>query len=86
VYDSFGNLVRNVGGDYKQPHRPSDPVDRVFLDGNLLEYTRGEIQLTIELVNQIWFDVWYIYELSLDNGRSTRDKNHTGGFRVRTEF
>jgi hypothetical protein len=86
IYDDSGNLVTNVGGDIRQPHRPSDPIDRVFLDGNLVRYTRGQLRISHEIINQIWCDGWYLYELSTNAQQESRDENHTAGFRVRMEF
>jgi hypothetical protein len=86
VYDESGNLVRNVGGDYRQPHRPDDPVDRVFLDGNLMKTTRGEILVTCEIINQLWVDGWYLFEMVRDVNADTEDRNQTGGIRLRMEF
>jgi len=84
VYDSAGTLIRNVGGDYQQPHRPDDPVDRVFLDGTLVEATTLETLVTWEFVHQIWLEGWYLFESV--SSTDSENQNNTWGVRVRTEF
>jgi hypothetical protein len=79
-------LVNNVGGDYRQPHRPDDPNDRVFLDGNLMKASTIDARLTWEFVHQMWFEAWYLDELIRDVTSGFEDRNHTWGLRIRTEF
>jgi hypothetical protein len=86
IYDSTGVLVKNVGGDYRQPHRPDDPNDRVFLDGNLMKASTIDARLTWEFVHQMWFEAWYLDELIRDVTSGFEDRNHTWGLRIRTEF
>jgi hypothetical protein len=86
VYDSTGTLIRNVGGDFEQPHRPSDPIDRVFLDGDLMKQTTVEARVSWEAIHQIWLEGWYLYERAEDVSLGLKDRNSTWGIRVRTEF
>ncbi len=86
IVDSTGHLVRNVGGDFLQPHRPSDPTERVFLDGILVKTQKIDFIATCEIRNQIWLDVWYEYESILNTLSNFRNTNNTFGARIRTEF
>lgn len=84
VYDAAGNLVRNVGGNVFQPHRPSDPLEAPFLDGVLVRSRQIQLLATYEIVNQIWLDGW----LQFDSEEATgiRTTNTTGGVRLRAEL
>ena len=86
IYDSTGTLVRNVGGDHEQPHRPVDPEDRVFLDGELVKASTLEGRLTWEFVHQIWLEGWYLYEKTRNTTTGFEDLNQTWGARIRMEF
>jgi hypothetical protein len=85
VYDSLGTLVRNVGGDVLQPHRPADPQERVFLDGRRVNMTRIESLVSYEVTNQTWLEGWYLFEDTEPEG-ANREVNHTAGVRVRLLF
>lgn len=86
VYDSTGTLINNVGGDYEQPHRPEDPIDRVFLDGELMKATTIEARVSWECVHQIWLEGWYLREAIMNESSGLEDRNQTWGLRIRTEF
>jgi hypothetical protein len=60
IYDSTGTLVKNVGGDFLQPHRVGKDSDRKeFLGGNLVETHRLQAFATYEIVNEIFLDLRY---------------------------
>jgi hypothetical protein len=85
VYDA-GILAKNVGGDILVPHRPTDPENRVFLDGILMKRNTVEALASYEFVNQLWLDGWYLFESMKDGGTGTTTRNHTFGARLRTEL
>ena len=86
IVDSTGRLIKNVGGDFLQPHRPADPLEVTFLDGILVRTRKVDFITTYEIRNQIWLDVWYEHE-SIENtsSHSTVTDNTYGG-RIRMEF
>ena len=84
VYDASGALVRNVGGDLEQGHRPQDPISVTFLDGNLTKTQDLQFQGTYEIVEQIWLDGWLDYQKV--SSVSSTSANTTVGVRVRTRF
>ena len=86
VVDSAGRLIKNVGGDFLQGHRPSDPLDKVFLDGILVKTRRVDLIATYEIVNQLWLDAWYLYESANNTSLGIVDINHTFGARIRMEL
>jgi hypothetical protein len=86
VYDSTGLLVKNVGGDFRQPHRPNDPVDRVFLDGTLMKRDRIELTSAYEVVHQFWLEGWYLFESSRNVTAEKKEDNHTIALQARIEF
>jgi hypothetical protein len=86
VVDSAGRLIKNVGGDFLQGHRPSDPLDKVFLDGILVKTRRVDLTATYEIVNQMWLDAWYLYESTNNTSLGIMDINHTFGARIRMEL
>ncbi len=86
IVDATGKLVRNVGGDFLQPHRPADPQERIFLDGILVKTRRVEFLATYEIRNQMWLDGWYLNESIRNTSLNTTEKNQTVGGRVRLEF
>jgi len=86
IYDSTGMLVKNVGGDFRQPHRPTDPIDRVFLDGLLVKKSAFETRVSYELINQIWLEGWYLFESLRNVATGTTEEDHTGALQLRMEF
>jgi hypothetical protein len=86
VYDGAGNLVKNVGGDPLQPHRPSDPEERIFLDGNRVNSVRVESDLAWEAANQLWLEGWYLFEKEERDEPDVTAIDHTLGLRVRLLF
>ena len=86
IVDSTGHLIKNVGGDFLQPHRPSDPTERTFLDGMLIKTRKIDFITTWEIRNQIWLDAWYEYESIHNTYADSRNTNNTFGARIRLEF
>ena len=84
--DANGQLIKNVGGDFLQPHRQIDPIDRTFLDGILVKTRKVDFITTYEIRNQIWLDAWYEYESIVNTDSNTTDRNDTFGGRIRMEF
>lgn len=85
VYDSGGNLIKNVGGDEFVPHRTTDSNTRIFLDGQRRDYRRLQLLATYEFVNQIWLDGRIEHEM-LEDGGFPANKNTTVDLRLRLEF
>jgi hypothetical protein len=83
--DGSGKFV-NVGGDFLQPHRLRDPLERSFLDGILVKTRKVNFLTTYEIRNQIWLDAWYEYLSVKNTASNTTDINNTYGARVRMEF
>jgi len=84
VYDAGGALVKNVGGDIEQGHRPQDPVSVTFLDGIVTKTQDVLVQATYEAVYQIWVDGWLDYQKI--SSPSSAAANTTIGIRVRSRF
>ena len=62
VYDSNGDLVKNVGGNVNQPYRPDiDPEDANFLDGNRVYTDVAELSVRLEPIRNFVFDIKYAY-------------------------
>jgi hypothetical protein len=86
VVDASGMLIKNVGGDFLQGHRPVDPTDRTFLDGILKKTRRFQFLATYEFINQGWVDGWYEYQSISNESTGATDKNSTFGVRLRMEL
>jgi hypothetical protein len=83
--DSLGHLV-NVGGDFQQPHRSIDPLDRTFMAGHLARTARLAFLATYEVRNQIWIDGWCEAERVTRTFPDIIEENRTFGVRLRMEF
>lgn len=83
VYDSAGQLVRNVGGDENVPHRSTDPDTKSFLDGTLVKKQRFEALAIWEPVNQIWLEMHVLRELTIP---ASEENLTVGTIRLRVEF
>lgn len=83
--DSLGQLV-NVGGDFLQPHRSTDPLDREFMAGRVVKSSTVEVMATYEIRNQIWIDAWLTAERLRNTFFDTETSNNTVGARLRMEF
>jgi hypothetical protein len=84
-FDSLGHLV-NVGGDFQQPHRSIDPLDRAFMAGHLTRTARLSFLATYEVRNQIWIDGWCEAERVTRTFPDIIEENRTFGVRLRMEF
>ena len=60
--DPSGNLIRNVGGDFLQPHRDTDPQTKVFLDGILTRTRTLQFVGSYEFVHQLWAELFIAHE------------------------
>jgi hypothetical protein len=66
IYDSNGNLIKNVGGDPFQTRRPNDPSTVIFLDGNRQNILLLQLEAGYEIIRG--FNAHILYQLkSLDN-------------------
>jgi hypothetical protein len=86
VVDAAGALIRNVGGDYMQPHRTTDPDYVTFLDGIRVNTRFIELLATWEMVNQMWLDVHFQFESVENEALHGRAENGTLEVRLRTEL
>jgi hypothetical protein len=86
IVDGSGQLIKNVGGDFLQPHRQVDPLERTFLDGILVKTQKVDFLATYEIRNQIWLDAWYQYESINSTSTDVSNINNTYGGRIRMEF
>lgn len=87
TYDSTGNLIKNVGGDYLQPLRLGiDPIPTKLLDGNVCNTKIFQIFATYEFINEFFIDLRYKrFESKLEN---IADKTyyHDFGLALRIDF
>lgn len=86
IVDSTGLLAKNVGGSLFQPHRPSDSVEKKFLDGILMKTTRIEFFGSFEIINQWWLEGWYGFESIRNTTTGILEKNRSASARIRIEF
>jgi len=79
-------LVKNVGGDFLQPHRQGkDPETKEFLGGNFTRTQRFQAYATYEFVNEVFFDLRYeMTRRSPAVGRKMVD--HDFGIALRLDF
>lgn len=86
IVDTTGVLVKNVGGDFLQPHRQGKDADtKEFLGGNVIRTRRFYVYATYEIVNEIFFDAWY--EMIRRNPTiGKRTINHDFGIALRLDF
>ena len=83
VFDSTGNLVKNVGGDYLIPQRDSDPQSVSFLDGNRVITDVFQIYITYEIINQVLLDCHYQLTRQKDFAHDLVTHNHDYGITLR---
>jgi hypothetical protein len=84
--DANGFLVRNVGGDFLQPHRETDPEHAPFLDGIFMKTTRLQFMCTYEILRQMWADVAVENEVIKNVTAGSNQKNTTVAGRIRFEL
>ena len=86
TYDAAGRLVRNVGGDVFQPHRPSDPLDAHFLDGELVRSRSMQFLASYQFINQVWLEAWLQVDTEENTFSGVRRTNTMGGVHMRAEL
>jgi hypothetical protein len=86
VVAADGTLLKNVGGDPLQPHRDSDPETKRFLDGDLVKTQNFQLQITWEIVRQIWLDGIVAFDGTRDSQEPERRENRFADLRVRAIF
>ncbi|MFI5250982.1 MAG: capsule assembly Wzi family protein [Bacteroidota bacterium] len=86
ILDAKGNLVKDVGGDIWQPHLPTDPIETVFLDGNLVTTKRLQFFGNYEIVHHVWLGGWFEWE-RIDSAATNKvNLNKTFGAEIRMEI
>lgn len=86
-YDSAGVLIKNVGGDFLQPLR--DGIDKPptkFLDGLLHKKFIGQFNLSYEIINEVWFDLRYEWNLTRNGNPIFDIEHHNFGGAIRIDF
>lgn len=86
ILSADGYLVKNVGGDFLQPHRGGDPQKKIFLDGTLLATTRLSLAVSWEPVNQVWVEGFLRYSSVEDRSRGATVSTTEGNLHLRMEF
>ena len=86
VYGSQGNLMQNVGGDFLQPHRPTDPDQKEYLGGDPVRTYVGQVFMTYQIVHQIFLDGRYQLTRVSNVGLNTETTDHDFGVDVRFDF
>ena len=77
VYDSEGNLIRNVGGDWTIPYRYYiDATDAPFLDGVRVNNDILIAGMRVEPFREIYFD--FVYNLMKESNLTYGTSNTTG--------
>jgi len=86
VVDATGVLIRNVGGDFLQPHRATDSPTKKFLDGIVFNTTRVRFTGSWEAAHQLWVEG--VYEFTREKNRATAASttDHLFGCSVRMEW
>jgi hypothetical protein len=84
--DPTGKLLRNVGGDFLQPHRDADADHAPFLDGILMKTTRAQLMCTYEVVRQCWADLMIEHEIIRNTTTNGEQKNTLLLARLRLEL
>jgi Capsule assembly protein Wzi len=86
VVDSAGVLLRNVGGNFLQPHRAMDSPTKRFLDGILVKTTHLWLTGSWEFANKLWLDGMYEFIHERNTVAATVNSDHLLGCRVRIEW
>lgn len=86
-YDSSGILIKNVGGDYLQPLREGlDTPPTKFLDGILYKKYIGQFYLSYEIINEVFFDLRYEWNLTKKGNSISDIEHHNFGGTIRVDF
>jgi hypothetical protein len=86
IYDSNGNLVKNVGGDVLYGKRLIDSNDSPFLDGILLKTYRVALKGVYEFVNEWFVDVQYEYRSQKNVALGRTSNDHLVFFQIRFDI
>lgn len=88
IYDLVADtLVKNVGGDFQQPHRSGkDPDSKEFLGGDLVKTHRVQFLATYELVNEVFLDGRYELIARRESLNGSRLVDHDFGIALRVDF
>jgi hypothetical protein len=86
IYDTSGQLVKNVGGNFLQPHRNSDSKEKEFLGGNYVRTLNVRAFVTYEIVNEIFFDLRYQFGRQWNSGLNATLTDHDYGIALRFIF
>jgi len=87
VYDSDGNLLRNVGGDVFMSHPDFMPNKTAhFLDGDRWNYTFYSLGFLYEPFNEIIFEVNFNFEKAKQLSTKLEENYSFGKFKMRLAF
>lgn len=87
IFDSNGNLVRNVGGDVFLSHPDFMPnKTALFLDGDRWNYTFYSFGLLYEPFNEIIFEVNFNFEIAKQLSTKFEEKYSFGKFKMKLAF
>ncbi len=86
IYDTNGNLIKNVGGDFLVPHRPSDSIFKDFLGGNFQKKYISQFHLSYEFINQFYIDLNYQYLVMKTVKKPINNESHDFTGTLRMEF
>jgi len=86
VVDANGQVTKNVGSDPFMPHRDTDPQNKKWLDGILINSRHLELRGTWEIVNQFWFEGRIMFDAEENTVTGVRDENTTAIIHLKTEF
>ncbi|MDI6802685.1 MAG: capsule assembly Wzi family protein [Bacteroidota bacterium] len=86
-YDSSGILFTNVGGNFLQPFRDGlDKPPTKFLDGILNKKYIGQFYVSYEIINDVWFDLKYEWNLTHKKNPIPDIERHNFGGAIRIDF
>ena len=87
IYDSNGDLVRNVGGSANQTFRPGIDSDIAnFLDGNRVNTDVAQVSLKIEPIRNFIFDINYIYQKTNHLDENFVDDTSFGSIKLSIDY
>jgi hypothetical protein len=86
VYDASGKLIKNVGGDFLQPHRDTDSLEKDFRGGNYVRTLLGQAFVTYEIVNEVFFDLRYQFQQKWNSGLGIITTDHDYCLAIRFDF
>jgi hypothetical protein len=87
VYDSNGDLVRNVGGDVFEPFRPGTDSDIAnFLDGERVNTDIAQISLRLEPIRNFVFDINYAYRKDTNLDKDIINDTSFGSIKLSIDY